>query len=36
MCFVFLGCTTDDGSRIGFRLTQNGPIIRRIGELPQR
>jgi peroxiredoxin len=36
MCFGFIGATTNDGSSAGFRLTPNGPVIRRPGPLPKR
>lgn len=35
MCFVFLGLTTDDGSRAGMRLWRGGPVIRPQSLLPQ-
>jgi peroxiredoxin len=36
MCFGFIGATSDDGKALGFRLTENGPVLRRIGALPKR
>ena len=36
MCFGFVGGTSDDGKAMGFRLTQSGPILRRLGVLPKR
>jgi hypothetical protein len=34
MCFGFLGVVTDKPGVIGFRFTENGPVIRRPGTLP--
>jgi hypothetical protein len=34
MCFGFIGATTNDGKAIGFRFSENGPVLRRPGALP--
>jgi hypothetical protein len=36
MCFGFLGATTDDGRAIGFRFSEEGPVLRRPGALPPK
>ena len=33
MCFMFLGITTDDNSRVAVRRVENGPVSKRAGKI---